>query len=83
MGLPVVIRIRITTIHDSRTVEYLGGSGLKSLAIGAVVTSDIHLDVIEDTADLPDGTYTLGIKHVRPGHFYYKWLPVENTEDKI
>jgi len=90
MGLPGVIHVKITTSFDeetnsaSRTVQYLGGWGLNSLAactLGDCKYWKVSRHIVKDTIELPDGTYMLDKKYVGPGHFDYKWSPTENADD--
>jgi len=90
MGLPGVIHVKITTSLDekansaSRTIQYLGGWGLNCLSactLGSGKFWDINRHIMEDTIELPDGTYTLDKKHVGPEQFDYKWSPTEDAED--
>jgi hypothetical protein len=90
MGLPGVIHVKITTSFDekansaSRTIQYLGGWGLNCLSactLGSGEFWDIDRHIMEDTIELPDGTYTLDKKHVGPGQFDYKWSPTEDADD--
>ena len=90
MGLPGEIHVKITTVFDekensvTRTVKYLGGWGLNflfSCRLGESKFWNINRHIVEDTIDLPDGTYTLDRKHVGPGDFDYKWSPKQDDND--
>lgn len=90
MGLPGLIHIEIATVFDSqsnsvsRRVRYIGGWGLNSLSactLGIEKHWKVDWRIMADTMELPDGTYTLGKKHVGPGMFDYKWTPDNDDEN--
>jgi hypothetical protein len=91
VGLPGAIHVKITTVFNekensaSRNLQYLGGYGLNGLSgctIGKGKHWNVNKSIMADTIELPDGTYKLAKKHIGPGHFDYKWTPIDNDDDE-
>jgi hypothetical protein len=71
MGNNGSVKVRLETKFDSalnsasRTVTYLDGDGLNSLASSQMSNEElweINRDIIADTIELPDGDYTIALE---------------------